>query len=52
VEINVLEVAHLYYIYKRDAIICKFNGYWPTTMSLYQYIHFDLDKEMFDLSLI
>jgi len=35
VDISTLKVAHLHSIYENDAIIWRFNGYWPTISNLY-----------------
>jgi hypothetical protein len=35
VEITTLKVNHLHSLYEKDVVICRFNGYWPPTLTLY-----------------
>jgi hypothetical protein len=38
VEIIVLEVTHLHELCEKYVVVCRFNGYWPPTLSLYKWI--------------
>ena len=35
VEIISLKVTYLHSLYEKDAIIYRFNGYWPLTLTLF-----------------
>ena len=39
IEVTHLEVNSLISIFKSNAVVCRFNGFWPKTEDLHNWIH-------------